>query len=658
MNPFKLLSWSIILTLPLVAFGLMIGYFGSSHQGPNISSASQSGSLLLSILAPFNIVSVAQAQDNEDGTDDSIDISVGQTVFPNGPLLPSQPVVYSLFITNNSSISLSGIIVSNIVPPEIVSTTIVNTENGSKIVQLTGYPTYSWQIDNLDANTRADIYVLGRLAAGLNRSTSMENKLEAALEEDVEPANNTSTIQSQVKVPVISFAAEELLYTEMPTKVNVSINLDPVNPYGSAQVDYGTSNGLSASSVGTQPDFETVSGTVLFEAAVQRQNSISVTLYDDKIDEDNESFQLFLSNPRGAALSQSNQVTITIEDDDVAGLAFSPPLLSLTEGGDAGQYSLMLETQPTASVVVSLDSSSQILASPSALTFTSSTWDLPQVVDVIAIDDIAAEGLHNSAIGHRVTSTDQKYNALDVFEVTAGIVDNDRASFKVSTAQLTITEGVTGVDTNTTYSITLDAEPTQMVTVSIEVDSPISVEPSSLQFRPDNWDQAQLVTITTLDDSEITESVGPIRHRIISNDPAYSKASIGDVILTYVDNDHPGVNLTAANPLQTLEGHTLTYELSLNTAPEAQVTIALNVDDTQVSVEPKFITLDETNWNQPQQISVTPIDDDVVEGVHNSMLEHDLQSVDRSYDELLSIQLVLQIIDDDTLLYIPYVQGK
>lgn len=658
MNPFKLLSWSIILTLPIVAFGLMIGYFGSFHQGPKTSLDPQSGSLLLSILAPFNIVSVAQAQDNEGGTDDSVDISVGQTVFPNGPLLPSQPVVYSLFITNNSAISQSGIIVSNIVPAEIVSTTIVNTENGSKIVQLTGYPTYSWQIDNLKANTRADIYVLGRLAAGLNRSTSMENKLEVAFEGDSEPANNISTIQSQVQVPIISFAAQELSYTEMPTKVNVSVNLDPINPYGSAQVDYGTSNGLSASSVGTQPDFETVSGTVLFEAAVQRQNSISVTLFDDKIDEDNESFQLFLSNPRGAALSQSSQVTITITDDDVAGLAFAPPLLSLTEGGEPSQYSLTLDTQPTASVVVSLDSSSQILASPSALTFTSATWDIPQVIDVIAIDDSAAEGLHNSGVKHLVTSTDQKYNALDVFEVTAGIVDNDRANFKVSTAELTITEGVTGVDTNTTYSITLDAEPTQMVTVSIEVDSPLSVEPSSLHFHPDNWDQAQLVTVSTLDDSEITESIGPIRHKIISDDPAYSKASIDNVSLTYVDNDYPGVKLTAADPLQTLEGRTLSYEISLNTAPEGQVIIDLNVDTTQVMIEPSAITFDETNWNQPQQLNVTPIDDDEVEGVHNSMLEHELQSVDRSYDELLSIQVVLQIIDDDTLLYIPYVQGK
>ncbi len=655
MIPFKLLSWSIILTLPVVTLGLLIGYFGSVQQGPDASSTPQLGTVLPSLLSSFNLIETASAQGQEPN---GLDLSVGQTVFPNGSLLPSQPVVYSLFITNNSSVPLSGIIISDIVPLEIVSTTVVNTENGSTITELSGYPTYSWQIDNLDANTRADIYVLGRLDSSLNRSTTIANKLSVSFDGDTNPANDSSMIQSEVSVPIVSFVSRELSYTETPTKVNVSLVLDPVNPYGSAQVDYGTSSGLTASSVGALPDFETVSGTVSFAAADHRQNSISVTLFDDEIDEDNESFQLFLSNPRGASLSDSSQVTITIADDDVAGMSFSPPLLSLTEGGENTEYSLSLNSQPTAPVVVALDSLPQIWASPLAITFTAATWNMPQMVSVVAVDDKAAEGLHGGEVAHQAESLDQKYDTLAALAVTASIVDNDRASVSVSTAQLTVTEGLQGVDASTTYSIHLDTEPTQEITVSIDVEQPLSAEPPALRFSPENWDIEQMVTILTEDDSLITESAGLIRHSIISDDSAYSKASIDDVALTYIDNDLPGLNFAIDSRLKALEGVTVTYAISLNTAPERPVTIDLKVDSSQISITPKSITFDETNWNQSQLLSVTPIDDEVIEGDRDSTIEHDPQSTDLSYGEMESAEIVLRIIDNDVVLFIPYVQGK
>lgn len=658
MTPYKRLSWSIILALPMVAFGLMIGYFGSIQSGTNAFSTQNSGYLLSTVVTSLNLANFAYAQDNVDRGADIVDVSVGQAIFPGGSLLPAQPIVYSLFITNNSSIPISNIIVSKIVPSEIVSTTVVNTENGSTIVEVSGYPTYSWRIDNLNAETRADIYVLGRLAPDLNESLLIENQLEALHEGDSDASNNLSVIQSEVTVPIISFAAEELSYTEMPTMVNVSLVLEPINPYGTARVDYGTLNGLSASSVGALPDFEMVSGTIYFEAAVQGSNSISVTLFDDYIDEDNEFFQLFLTNPRGATLAENKQVTITIADDDVAGVRFEPPILSLAEGDGEAQYNLSLESQPTASVVVDLNASLQVIASPSSVTFTSSTWDTPQVVNVIAVDDPTAEGLHNGLIGHKVTSLDQKYNSLGNFSVTAGIVDNDRATVSLSTVALTVTEGVNGVDTSATYSISLDTEPTQEVTVSVVVESPLVSEPSMLRFTPDRWDKNQAVTISSIDDSSITESAGPITHRIISEDPAYSKASVDDIALIYLDNDRPGVNLPSRESLKTIEGRTLNYEVSLNAAPENAVTIAVRGDLAQVVIEPPTITFDESNWDQPQPLSITPIDDEMVEGIHRVVIEHDPQSLDRVYDELLSEEVVLRIVDNDVLLYIPYVQRE
>ena len=78
--------------------------------------------------------------------------------------------------------------------------------------------------------------------------------------------------------------------------------------------------------------------------------------------------------------------TVSIIDDDNAGVSVSPTSLTVDEGG-SGSYTIELDTQPTADVTVNIASGGDVTTSPSSLTFTTSNWSAAQTVTVSAATD-------------------------------------------------------------------------------------------------------------------------------------------------------------------------------------------------------------------------------------------------------------------------------
>jgi len=98
---------------------------------------------------------------------------------------------------------------------------------------------------------------------------------------------------------------------------------------------------------------------------------------------------------------------------------------AVTEGGNTDSYTLVLKTQPTADVTVTLNGSNQITIDKTTVTFTSANWNTPQTVTVTAVNDTIAEGNHTSTISHNVSSTDANYNNVALPNVAVSITDND-----------------------------------------------------------------------------------------------------------------------------------------------------------------------------------------------------------------------------------------
>jgi hypothetical protein len=191
----------------------------------------------------------------------------------------------------------------------------------------------------------------------------------------------------------------------------------------------------SGTATGGGVDFDSSTILVAF-ADGETSKTISLPIIDDSIDEGNETFTLSLaSSGSSAVLGTTTSATVTILDDDTAGVTISSPSVDVSEDGTTDSYTVVLTSQPTSNVEVDITSSSSELelstsgsaaASSVQLLFTPSNWNVPQTVTVSAVDDLDVESSpHSDALTHVVGSQDPNYDGILVEDVVASILDND-----------------------------------------------------------------------------------------------------------------------------------------------------------------------------------------------------------------------------------------
>ncbi len=98
----------------------------------------------------------------------------------------------------------------------------------------------------------------------------------------------------------------------------------------------------------------------------------------------------------------------------------------VTEGGPQDSYEIVLTARPISNVNIDLAlDSSQLTSNTSRVIFTPANWNLPQVVQVQAIDDALTEDTALSTISHVVSSGDSNFDGLDAADLDVVVVDND-----------------------------------------------------------------------------------------------------------------------------------------------------------------------------------------------------------------------------------------
>ncbi|MFO0780429.1 MAG: choice-of-anchor Q domain-containing protein [Candidatus Gracilibacteria bacterium] len=230
-------------------------------------------------------------------------------------------------------------------------------------------------------------------------------------------------------------------------------------------------------------------------------------------------------------------VTATITDNDTAGVivAETGGSTDAAEGGATDTYSVVLTSLPAANVGISLLTGTQITPSQSLLTFTPANWNTPQIVTVSANNDTVAEGLHTSTIVHNSTSTDANYNAVPVASVIVNITDDEVAGvIFTGTSGITVAEG----GANATFTVVLNAQPTDDVLVNFTSDTQVTSTPSVLTFTPANWNIPQTVTVQAVQDTVVESSHnGTIAVNVSGSSTVYSSLVIADIIVAINDDD-------------------------------------------------------------------------------------------------------------------------
>ena len=124
-------------------------------------------------------------------------------------------------------------------------------------------------------------------------------------------------------------------------------------------------------------------------------------------------------------------VTATTSDDDTPGISTteSDGSTGTTETGGTDTFTVVLNTQPSSDVVISVTSvdTGEATVSPAQLTFTAGNWDTGQTVTVTGVDDTAVDGNQNTTITLAVVdaSSDDGYDPVGDVTVSVTNTDND-----------------------------------------------------------------------------------------------------------------------------------------------------------------------------------------------------------------------------------------
>ncbi len=303
-----------------------------------------------------------------------------------------------------------------------------------------------------------------------------------------------------------------------------------------------------------------------------------------------------------------------------AGVTVTPTTLSVPEGSNA-KYTVVLDTQPSADVTISLSfasgSDEDITVDKTSLAFTTDNWDAAQEVTVSAAED---DDALNGAATIEHSASGGGYGGVSVSSVTATEADNDAAGVTVTPTALTVPEG-----SNAKYTVVLNAQPSADVTISLSFasgsDEDITVNKTSLTFTPDNWNAAQEVTVSAEEDTDTANGTATIDHTVSGG--GYDNVSVSSVTATESDNDTAGVTVTPT-ALSVPEGFNAKYTVALDARPSADVTIAVSLasdSDEDITVDKTSLTFTPENWDAAQEITVSAAeDDDAINGA--ATIEH------------------------------------
>ena len=421
-----------------------------------------------------------------------------------------------------------------------------------------------------------------------------------------------------------------------PTSNTSTVELTPV--------DQTTSSGdFDASFIAYQftPSHFSLTGGVW-----KAEESLAITITNDDLDEDDETFDLEIEyqvgtqhsplvDASGNSCGSKCTVTVTITDNDTAGVTVSKSALTVTEQDTSGDtYTVVLDSQPTADVTISVggQSGTDVTAAPTPMTFTTLNWNTAQTVTVTGDDDA---DLTNDMVSltHNAASSDGDYQGIGIAGVTVTVNDNDTAQvlglmIEPGNAQLVV--GWTAVANATGYQVQWK---------------------SGGQGYNNSGRRAVISSGSTTSHtigslSNGTEYTVRVRAtRTGANDGPYS----AEVLETPVMPTAAGVTVSESALTVTEQDSTGdTYTVVLDRLPTASVTVTVGgLGSSDLTANPSSLTFTTVNWATAQMVTVTAGND--ADTTNDTVsLSHSAMSSDSAYQGITIAGLTVTVNDNDT----------
>ncbi len=382
--------------------------------------------------------------------------------------------------------------------------------------------------------------------------------------------------------------------------------------------------------------------------------TITVTGINDDLVDGNQSYVIQFTAATSADSLYDGQNLVDVQvvnvDDDSAAFNISPINGDTSEDGTTATFSAQLTTQPTANVTIDVTSSdtSEGTVSHASIVFHSDNWNTTQIITVTGVDDAVDDGDQSYAINlAAATSMDADYAGLIPGNITVTNVDDDNAGFMISLISGDTAES----GTTASFTIALSSAPTASVTLAISSSdvNENTVSPSSITFDSSNWNVAQTITVTGVDDAvdDGNQTSSILLAAATSTDPGYNGRKPADVMVINTDDDgQPTVTLSIDNASLAEAGGVATLTATLTGASAQNIVVSLGYSGTSThgndysASNSISIPAGETTGTAPINVIQDSLDED------NESIVVDINSVTNGIESGTQ-QVNASIIDDD-----------
>ena len=335
-------------------------------------------------------------------------------------------------------------------------------------------------------------------------------------------------------------------------------------------------------------DYETPAATSLSIPAGDASGTIVIKVKGDTLYETNETIIVTLVGPTHATVSSvegAGTATGTITDDDdkpTATLALSSG--SITENGASSTVTATLDGTSSQAVTLTVAAAAVspavdgdiTLSENKTLTIAAGATVSTGTVTITAVDNDVDAANKTFAVSATASGGN---GVVDPANVTLTVTDDDTRGVTVTGGPLSMAEVSGGNNEHQgSYTVVLASEPTDDVQINITAPDMVTVSPTQLTFTASNWNVAQTVTATAInDDKDNTGDVrtGDIIHAVVAGSSDYTGVRASDVKVTVNDDDgEPALSIDSPS---VAEGNsstaTMTFKVTLSPASGKPVSV-------------------------------------------------------------------------------------
>ncbi|MCG8650027.1 MAG: discoidin domain-containing protein, partial [Pirellulales bacterium] len=366
---------------------------------------------------------------------------------------------------------------------------------------------------------------------------------------------------------------------------------------------------------------------------------------------------------------------------------------TVSENGDSDSFTVALTRAPASDVTVNIASgdAGEFVLDQSTLTFTPSNWIVPQTVTVTGVDDASVDGdivsvatlfvdnalsdaqFHGAAVQSvSVLNTDNEY--VTPLPRYVRIMRSGRVALAIAEVQV-IRDGVNlalgGAATQSSTYVNWQLAVNSIASLAIDNNTNGVLTTDSVAAtltQPNPWWEVDLLTDTEIDEitvwprtdhpsqlADFTIQLLDADRVVLWEQTGVAQPNPSTTFHPPVFTPDPGITVVKTNGTTTVseDASTDTFAVSLDVAPASDVVVNLVSNDTsEFTVDQASLTFTPLNWNTPQTVTVTGVDDPLPDGdiTGTVTLSIDVGSSDSAYTAVANVDT--SVVNEDNE-YIP-----